>query len=96
MAAGYRLAERRAGIRRSRLVVVLSVAPFVAFAAGVALGDVALRFQTATWPAREDVDRDLLLVHPAGSCGRPRPPAATAPRQAGVSRAASRGGSTSG
>lgn len=37
-AAGYRWAERRAGIRRHPLVVALSVAPFLAFAYGVGTG----------------------------------------------------------
>lgn len=35
-AGGYRLAERRAGIRRHPIVVVLTVLPFVAFAYGAA------------------------------------------------------------
>ncbi|MDP9419159.1 MAG: hypothetical protein M3P53_03265 [Actinomycetota bacterium] len=36
-ALGYRLSMHRLGIRQRPLVVALSVAPFVAFAAGIAL-----------------------------------------------------------
>lgn len=37
-AALYRLAERRAGIRRSIITLVVSVAPFLIFAGGIAFG----------------------------------------------------------
>ena len=38
-AAGlYRWAERKAGIRRSVVMIVLSIAPFVIFAGGIAFG----------------------------------------------------------